>query len=268
MILCGIYGTVIAHINGFFKTKQQFIAGLIYLLPIAIGGVIGIFALSQLLELLIERYSLPTFALFAGMVLGSIPMVLSIIYKKRDAPAVEGEKSSPKWRTYLLHSIPVILACGVVVAFAFLNTSDRGVRELDVVTGIMLVVCGAVAAASLIFPGTSGALMLILLGYYNTIINAVTDINIAILGLVMLGAIIGFLASARFVGFLLRRYSLVTHLAIVGFLIGSVIGIFVYRGTYSSGTDAIGITLAVIYFFLGFSFTLILSRLQKNKRSL
>ena len=42
MILCGIYGALIGHVNGFYKSKKQFISAIIFLVPLGIGGVIGI----------------------------------------------------------------------------------------------------------------------------------------------------------------------------------------------------------------------------------
>jgi len=279
MILCGIYGIVIGHVNGLFKSKKNFLDAMIYLAPIAVGGIVGILALSRLIELLITHFSLPTFSLFAGLVLGSVPMIWNMIYRKGEL--VEPEENSPfpraetqieeKSNTGIFkfwHIVPVIIACGLVVMFALLNPTETGVRELNFLTGLMLVISGFVAAASLIFPGLSGALMLVLLGYYETILNAVNNFNFGVLGLVVLGAIIGLLLTAKLVGFLLTRFALITHLAIIGFLIGSVAGIFIHSGTYESATDTTGIILAVLFFGLGFMATLFLSRFQKDKESL
>ena len=180
----------------------------------------------------------------------------------------EQVEQKPEFKFKWWHPIPAIIACGLVVTFALLNTTDTGVKELNWVTGIMLVVCGAIAAAAMIFPGISGAFMLILLGYYNTILHAVNTFNIAMLALVVLGAIIGFLATAQGIGYLLKRFKLITHLAVIGFLVGSVAGIFIYKGTYDSAVTAWGISAAVILFIAGFAATMLLSKLQKNRDSL
>jgi len=261
IILCGLYGVLIGHINGLFKSKKQFLDAVVFAIPLALGALVGIFALSRGLEFLIERFALPVFALFAGLVLGSVPLVIGITYKRKTE---EREAVKFKW----WHVIPVVIACGLVICFAWFQAPASGVRELNVVTGVMLVVAGAMTVAAMLIPGISGAFLLVLIGYYETLLNAASTFNIPVLALFILGAPIGLFVAAKGIGFFLRRFRIVSHMAIVGFLIGSVVGIFMYPGTYSSATGVWGIVTACLLFVAGVVLVLVLSRLQKNKENI
>jgi len=261
IILCGLYGALLGHLNGMFKSKKQFLDALVFGLPLALGAVVGIFALSRGLEWLIECYALPVFALFAGLVLGSVPLVIRLTYKvKQENP----EPSKFKW----WHVIPAIIACGLVICFAIFQAPESGVRELNVATGFMLVLAGAMTVAAMIIPGISGAFLLVLIGYYQTVLNAASTFNIVVLALFALGGPIGLFIAAKVIGFFLRRFKVITHMAIVGFLVGSVAGIFIYPGTYASATGVWGIIAACFLFVAGFALILILSRFQKKKEGL
>jgi putative membrane protein len=262
IILVGLYGVLIGHLNGLFKSKKQFLDAVVFGVPLALGALMGIFALSRGLEFLIERFSLPVFALFAGLVLGSVPLVIAITYKRQD----EAQESKSKFKWW--HVVPAVLACAIVILFAVFQAPETGVRELNVVTGIMLVISGAVTLASMIIPGLSGAFMLVLMGYYETLLNAASNFNIPVLALFVLGAPIGLLVAAKGVGFFLRRFRIVSHMAIVGFLVGSVAAIFIYPGTYSSATGVWGIVAACVLFVVGFILVLFLSKLRKNKEEI
>ena len=220
LVICGIYATVITNVNDLFKSKKQFIDGVIYLTPLFIGAVLGVFALSRIIEFFMERYPVLTLLLFVGLVAITIP---KIIY---DTLRDTGEK--PK----LWYLVPIIISCAIVVLFSLLNAPDTDVKNLNLATGIMLVVSGAFAGAAMLFPGLSGAFVVILFGYYSTIINAVNTFNIVVLGLFAVGGVVGLFATSHAIGYLLRKHNLVTHLCIIGFLIGSVTGIIIYAVSY------------------------------------
>jgi len=266
MILCGLYGVLIGHISGFYKSKQQFLDAIKFVIPLAIGAIIGILALSHGLEFLIEKFALPVFALFAGLVLGSVPLVIESTYKKPVIARNEAIPNGPPFKVW--HLIPAIIACALVICFAVFSAPETEVKDLSVTTGIMFIVAGAITTAAMLIPGISGAFLLILIGYYNTVLDAVNTFNIPILALFVLGAPIGLFVAAKGIGFFLRRFKIMSYMAIVGFLVGSVVGIFLYPGTYDSATNALGIVAAAILFVIGFALVVMLSKFQKNKEEI
>jgi len=279
LILCGIYGLIIFNINGMFKSKKQFFSAIIFLTPIALGAIGGIIAFSRLLEILVSDFSLPTFAAFAGLVIGSIPMIIAKTYTDTkpiepqeittdtaESAQKDTEPNKPdnvKFKTW--HLIPIVVTCALLVIFALLNTPDTEVREWNTTTAIMLALSGFIAAASMLLPGISGSLVLVIIGYYNTLLHAVNDFRLRMLALIFVGAIIGLLATAKLLGYLLKRHRLITHLCVIGFLIGSVAAIFIIPSTYDSATGTWGTVAAVILFIVATLSTYFLSRLQKNK---
>lgn len=271
IIIFGLYSTLIGHLGNFFKSKKNFLNACVFLAPLGLGGLIGIFTFSKLLEILIERFSLPVFSLFAGFVAGTIPLILISVYNsqpnKEAQPELKEEEPEQQNKTKfkLWHLIPIVAAAAVIIVFALLNTAETGVSELSFGMGIKLITAGALTAASFIIPGLSGSFMLILLGLYKTLLHAVSDLNIKVLLIFIIGVPIGLIAASKGVGFLLKRFKTAAYLSIAGLLSGSVTAIFFYKDTYASGTNAIGITCAVLLFVIGFIAVLSLSKFRKNK---
>jgi len=75
----------------------------------------------------------------------------------------------------------------------------------------------------MIIPGISGSLILILLGFYTPLLNAIKTIQFDILIPVGIGAIIGLIGTSKLIGYLLKKYPSLTYYGIVGLLVGSLI---------------------------------------------
>jgi uncharacterized membrane protein len=333
LILCGIYEPILTNVNGMFKGKKQFLSSIIFLLPILLGALVGIYALSRyVIEPLINNFALPTFALFAGLVLGSVPLIVKMLYKPEidssvhnsqndvrcevgdesqadnviaseakqssstmlnaqcsmrndgidikntatmhDARCTMHEKAENRQPSTVnsnnikfkpWHIIPAVLACGLIVGLSFFTAPETGVRQLNFGTALMLVLAGAIATGAMVLPGISGTFMLLLMGYYTTVINAVSTFNFLALLFFGVGAVAGLLLAAKGAKFLLKKFKTVSYLAIIGLLVGSVIGIFLYPDTYKSAADTAGIIVAVILFIAGCAATILLSKFSKSK---
>lgn len=267
LIVLGLYGLLITHLTGFYKSKKQFLNALLFFGTLGAGVLIGIFSFSKALTYLIENFSLPTFALFAGFVTGVIPFIISTTYKSNIVPkqikATEQKNETRKFKWW--HLIPLIITMALVITFALLQPSETGVKELTPSTGIMLFVVGAIAAAEMLIPGISGSFLLVLLGYYTTILNAVTEFKILVLLIFVAGIPFGLFVSALAMKYLINKFRTTSYLAIAGLLIGSVIAIFVIPDTYDTGTNAIGIVSAVFLYIVGFFCTYFLTRIEKKR---
>lgn len=82
-----------------------------------------------------------------------------------------------------------------------------------------------VASVAMIIPGVSGSFMMVLMGFYTTIISAVKDLDLMVLLPFVLGVIPGLVFGARLIGFLLKKFRLMVFSAILGLVIGSVYAI-------------------------------------------
>lgn len=94
--------------------------------------------------------------------------------------------------------------------------------KMDVPFFLTMMVALFVAAIAMIIPGVSGSFVMLTLGVYTTVIGAVKDLDFAIIIPCAIGAIIGLVAGARLITWLMKKYSLMTYSAILGLVAGSI----------------------------------------------
>lgn len=198
------------------KLKENFW----FLLTIVIGMGIGVILSSKVLSICFERFYVQTQFFFMGVVLGSLPM----IYKE----ATKEKKLTP------VHLIPFAIGVAVIIGVSLISSSmgANTVRTtLDVSTFIYLVIVSIIAAAAMIMPGLSGSLVLLILGGYQTAIQAVDEMNIPILIPIAIGVIIGIVACAKLITLCLKKWQRGTYSVILGLIFGSFYAIFPREST-------------------------------------
>ncbi|HAZ73868.1 MAG TPA: DUF368 domain-containing protein, partial [Rikenellaceae bacterium] len=87
-------------------------------------------------------------------------------------------------------------------------------------------ICGAVAICTMILPGISGSFILLILGKYDYIMKAVTDLNIPVLAAMAFGCVAGILAFSKFLHWLLGKWEKQTMIVLLGFVLGSLIKVW------------------------------------------
>ncbi len=229
MITLGLYEEVIDTISHFFKNFKK---NLRLLIPLAIGMVLSILLLSKVISVCLEKYPFPTTLFFIGLILGGIPL----LWRKSKA-------AKYKWSNWLVFAITF----GVILAFTFLKSGDFVVdlNSLTPVGYITLFLIGMVSAATMVIPGISGSFVLMMLGYYEPIVNTIKDLtkfdllghNILILAPFGLGIVIGIVLVAKLIEYLLKRYPIKTYYGVLGFVLASLVAII---------KPLIGITPSVI----------------------
>ncbi|MGO4888202.1 DUF368 domain-containing protein [Anaerobacillus sp. MEB173] len=244
-LILGIYQSFIASINGIFTKEWK--KHIPFLLPLGIGIVITLVSLSRVIEWMLIEYHQPTYFFFLGLILGIIPMLLKDI---------NYSQSFAKFHYFLL-----VLAAIVVAATVFIKGDDvTGVmNELTWNEYILLFFGGWLASSAMILPGISGSFMLLLLGIYPTVINALSTINIQVLLIVGSGIVIGLVLTSRFITFLLNHFRVGTYAVMIGFIAGSMVVIF-------PGIDSdISLLLAsVLAGLVGFCSAYLLSAIEKK----
>ncbi len=192
------------------KLKENFW----FLFTILIGMAIGVVLAAKVLNICFENYFVQTQFFFMGVVLGSLPM----IYKE----AVKEGKLRP------LHLIPFAVGFGVIIGVTIVSQSmDNSVIEtLTVGNFFYLVAILIVAAAAMIMPGLSGSLVLLILGGYQTVINAVDTMNIPVLIPVAIGAGLGVILCAKVITICMKKWRKGTYSVILGLIVGSFYAIW------------------------------------------
>lgn len=226
MVSMGIYDQLIhavTHLFSDFKKSFQF------LLPIGIGIVLALAILAKLFDYLLLNWPIPTNMAFCGLIAGSLPPIFKQVQGKRLTISM---------------ALAAIIFFGIVVGGALLGES-HGTQNVVLSTSffglLMLFIVGVISAATMVIPGVSGSMILMLLGYYEPVINLVSETIDALLHFDFgslwhcillalpfgLGVIIGVFAIAKLIEWVLEHYEAQTYWAIIGLIVASPIAILI-----------------------------------------
>lgn len=211
-VVLDIYDTLLDAVS---LKKEKLKQNLPFLTTIGLGMGVGIILFSNAITFLFEKYNIQTNFLFMGIIIGSIPMIVSHAKK-------ENEIRKTNW-------IPFIVSLTIMVVIALSDHTEgsaRLIREVNLGVGCWLIVAGMISAFSMIIPGISGSFIMLTLGVYSSVITAVSEFNLAILIPVGIGVLIGLVGGIKLVKILLTRYNQGTYMAILGLVIGSVLVIY------------------------------------------
>ncbi len=128
------------------------------------------------------------------------------------------------------------LVLGTVIAFLIVNAIPASIES----TPINLFLSGMVAICAMILPGISGSFILLILGQYDNVLNAVTERDFLTLGIVAAGCVVGIVIFSRVLSWMLRRHYHVTVAALVGFMVGSLWKIWPWKACIVSDLDRHG----------------------------
>ncbi len=177
-----------------------------FLAALFLGIFISLFSLAKFLSWLLENEPILLWSFFFGLVTASIFLV---------------GKEIKKWNVLTI----AVLALGAAIAY-FITTlpPNENVDSLP-----FLFLSGALAVCAMILPGISGAFILVLLGSYKTILDAVHEREIKMVVTVALGAIFGLLSFARLLKWMFKNYRNITLALLTGFILGSLSKIWPWK---------------------------------------
>lgn len=226
MVSMGIYDDIIYCITHLLK---QFKASVLRLLPYFIGMAVGIVGLAFAITYLDEHFPFQTRMVFIGLILGGIP----VLWKR-----IQGGREKEKQYGFSLpHILAFLIFFALILVIQYLG--GRKTEDVTLTIGVLplflLFVVGIVASATMVIPGVSGSMMLMIMGYYYPILNAVRDFMdgvlhakwssvlhiAAILVPFGIGVIFGIFAIAKVIEILMRRFESLTYSAILGLVAAS-----------------------------------------------
>lgn len=219
----GIYDKIISSITNLFSDFKR---SVITLFPYFIGMGVGIVGLSFIIEFLFGNYPIQTNLLFIGLIIGGLPMLV----KK-----VKGNSLG------VPHAIAFILFFAVVVGLAFIGEKEGAavVLKANPIGILKLFGVGVIASATMVIPGVSGSMILILMGYYYPIIEQINAFIKALISFDMpallqgagvlvpfgIGVVIGIFIIAKIIEMLLKNFESLTFCGIIGLIVASPIAI-------------------------------------------
>lgn len=245
----GIYDKMIYSITHLFS---EFKKGVLFLLPVAIGMVIAIGGSAFGIDYLFVNYPVQTNLLFIGLILGSLPAICR---------NVKGKKVN------VGHVVAALVFFALVVGLALLDGTEGSAANLSfgVVNVLKLFGVGVIASATMVIPGVSGSMMLLLMGYYNPIITAIKDFIVAALSLDVngilsgfgilipfgIGVVAGIFAIAKLIEVIFDKFPMYAYWAIIGLIVASPLAIVIVGDVLASVTF-INLLTGLVTLVLGF----------------
>lgn len=179
-----------------------------FLFSLFAGIAISVFSLAKLITYLLVAHPILVWAFFFGLVLASTWFV---------AKDIEGWN----WKTVLSFIIGAVIAYYITV-----------VTPAETPTNLLFIfLCGAIAICAMILPGISGSFILVLLGKYHYIMDAVKGLDLLILCVFGAGALVGITSFSRVLSYALKHFRNVTMAVLAGFMLGSLNKVWPWKTT-------------------------------------
>ena len=203
--------------------KNIFMSQKTFLIPIAIGMIFAIYFVAKLFSILNPEQILYRNYIFLGLILGGIPALFKELKKGTDIANIKKRKIS----IYIF----MIIGFAMMFALYLLKVNGIGLRkvgyeELSITMALPLFLVGAVAAASMVIPGISGSMVVLILGYYELMTVSISKRNMIFIIPFAIGILVGIMAILKLIKYLLDKHYTRTYSCIVGFVIGSLLMVF------------------------------------------
>ena len=204
--------------TGRFKECWQNIDGT-FLVCLFLGIATSFLSLAKLITYLIGAYPTFVWAFFFGLIVASTLLV--------------GKKVQWNWKSVLAFALFAILS------FFITSPGNAPLNQNSALWYIFL--CGAVAICAMILPGISGSFILLLLGQYVYMMDAISRLDIVVILVFMAGAIIGLLSFANLLSWLFKHFEMLTLASLAGFMFGSLNKVWPWKNTLSTYMDKHGV---------------------------
>lgn len=261
-IIPGVSGAMFAMMFGVYERALKVISNLkkelkgnfIFITVLGLSVLLAIIFGSNIINKCLDNYYIQTMFLFIGMMVAGIKPLLG---------NVKGTKLSKKNLTLTL-GISVILLVISLVDFQ----NGQGEIQRNLFSVVMLFISGFLDAMATIIPGICGTALLMILGYYDTVISSLGNVfdasnlsnNLFVLTPFVIGLIVGVIVVSKFVNYLFNNYKVQTYYTIVGFAIMSIIILFVKTITVSFVWTEL--LISIILFVVGFIIVRLFDKLK------
>lgn len=226
--ICGIYGRLIEGIKSFDLEAIRMIFRLdfkglwekipfLFFIPLGLGLVTAVFSLSGFLGYLFQHHPVALWSFFFGLILGSIVLLSRETWqwKSRD------------WAAFVIAAVLTYIIVGLPV----MKTPD---------TLPFLFLAGAIAICAMILPGISGSYLLVILGKYEQVLDAISSRDLLSLAVFGAGVVTGILSFVRIVSWLLHHRRRVTLIALTGIMTGALRTVWPWKETLTTRLNSKG----------------------------
>ena len=238
-MILGIYEDLIALLNTIFSKDVK--KGVKPLVALGGGAILALGIFSHIISVALNHFPYQTSFLFLGLILGTIPLLAKQINIKKNF----------KIKDYGLMLCTFIL----ITLFSFvINLDAVDFNENLTVFGLVyLIIAGMMVSVSLLLPGLSGALMLVLLGVYEFLLHSLSALDLTVLTAVAFGGILGLVVFGRVIKHLIDNSKTTLYAVSLGFIIGSIPIILsdgIPRGIITMSTSLLCVVIGLTVVFL------------------
>lgn len=206
LFFSGKWATFWKKINGNF----------LFFLLAGIG--ISVFSLAKLITWLLVNQPILVWSFFFGLVLASTWFVSKDI------------KEWKNWKTWVAFVIGVVVAFYITVATPAETPSNL----------LFIFLCGAIAICAMILPGISGSFILVLLGKYFFIMDAVKTLDVVVIAVFGAGVCIGITSFSHILSYALAHFRNITLAVLTGFMLGSLNKVWPWKEVVETFVDSHG----------------------------
>lgn len=259
----GIYDDLIFAITRLFKEKKKSIK---FLAPLGLGLVLGIIFFSYAIEFLLAEYAFITSLAFVGLILGGLPILFN---------AFQATLNKNNEKLSFRHGLVFVIFFVVVIGFSLMQEPVANVSTLEISFGNILILfaLGVIASATMIIPGISGSLVLMIFGYYYQLLQLLTNFfnnilalnwdgileNLILIAPVGIGIILGIFLVSKIIEYPFINFPSITYSGILGLVIASPFAILYNTNAFADLAQSntlisilLGSLLLVISFYLIF----------------
>lgn len=248
-LITGIYGHLIGAISnikfGFLKPlfKRDFKGfwrelvdeiDFKFFIPLILGIGVAFLTLAKVVTYCMDTHTALTYSFFLGLIIASAV----ILFKKLDEINIK----------YVISAI-----AGLIVTYIFVSLNPIAANH----SLIVLFISGMIAICAMILPGISGSFLLLLLGQYKYMLNALHHLHITEILVFVVGAIIGILGFSKILNYLLKNHEGLTMAFLIGVMLGSL-KVPAVEIVNSVSVNVSGLLPCVIVAVIGFALIIIL----------
>ena len=251
-LLLGIYEELISTISGInfslitklkkngFKSFWESLNGN-FLITLVLGIVISLILFVKISANLLTSHPLYVWSFFLGLILATVYVIYKLI---------------ESWN--LVNIISTLL----MIAFSIILTSDS-LDISDDTNLFYILICGIIASSAMILPGISGSLILVILGVYKILVEALDNLDIKIITSFIVGAIIGVISFSKILKWLFRNYKSLAYSIMLGLVIGSIEKIWPWNKSFSAELSNLDLFVSISLVILGFIIVFLLEKRKK-----
>lgn len=241
MVILGIFNRVNEAISGVFKVhNENRKEDILFLVQILLGAGIGLVGFAKILTFCFDYFPTQTMFWFVGLVAFSIPVFMKTELKN-----------------YKTNVIWVFIGMGIIFLISAIAPDKTGdvnpaIPSLGAMICMRMVFVGMIGGFSMLLPGISGSMMMLILGDYylfKTLLANVTSFDptiIILLGFIGIGILLGIVVAAKMISFLLKKTPANTLSCLLGLVIASTVVLIPFQASYD------GMTILTSVFALGF----------------